>query len=180
MDPEQQDGEAQERQGAGEGEGGKPQDPEQQGRQGEGGAQQPQDPGQPRTVNAHKYERDIAKRDARIRELEEQLEGASGGKKTADERIAELEARTKAMEEERDAAKADAALAAEGCVDLELGRAALRAFDGDAKRLREAKPYLFRQPEAPKVGATGGKPAGGKPGGSDEEMAERVISKYLK
>lgn len=178
MDPEQQDGETQAQQGAGEG--GKPQDPEQREQQGEGGGQRPQDPEQPRTVNAHKYERDIAKRDARIRELEERLAGADGGRKTADERIAELEARTKAMEEERDAAKADAALAAEGCVDLELGRAALRAFDGDAKRLREAKPYLFRQPEAPRVGATGGKPAGGRPGGSDEEMAERVISKYLK
>ena len=171
MDPEQQDVDTQEQQG----EGAKPQDPEQREQQGEGGGQQPQDPEQPRTVNLHKYERDIARRDARIAELEAQLEGASGGKKTADERIAELEARTKAMEEER-----DAALAAEGCVDLELGRAALKAYEGDAKRLKEAKPYLFKQPEAPKVGATGGKPAGGKTGSSDEEMADRVISKYLK
>lgn len=178
MDPEQQEVGTQAQQGAGEG--AKPQDPEQREQQGEGGGQRPQDPEQPRTVNLHKYERDIARRDARIAELEAKLEGASGGKKTSDERIAELEARTKAMEEERDAARADAALAAEGCVDLELGRAALKAYEGDAKRLKEAKPYLFKQPEAPKVGATGGKPAGGKTGSSDEEMADRVISKYLK
>lgn len=184
MDPnQQQDGgqePQQQPQGAqqGAGEGAQPQDPA---GQGEGGAQQPQDPQQPQTVNRHKYERDIAKRDARIAELEAQLEGANGGKKTADERIAELEARTKAMEEERDAAKADAALTAEGCVDLELGRAALAGFGGDAKKLKEAKPYLFKQePAAPHVGATGGKPAGGGTAGSDEEMADRVIAKYLK
>lgn len=127
------------------GEGGEPQDPP----GGEGG----KDP------NVHKLERDVANRDRRIRELEEQLAAATGGQKTAEERIASVEEQLRAMEEERDAAKADSVLAAAGCIDLELGRAALASLDGDVDRLREAKPYLFGG-GAPDPRSTGGRPDG--------------------
>ena len=145
------------------GEGGEPQDPPsepQDPKGGEGG--EPQDPpgGEGgRDPNVHKLERDVANRDRRIRELEEQLEAATGGQKTAEERIASIEEQLKAMEEERDAAKADSVLAAAGCIDLELGRAALASLDGDVDKLREAKPYLFGG-QGPDPRSTGGKPDG--------------------
>ena len=143
------------------GEGGEPQDPA----GGEGG-------GEP---NTHKLERDIANRDKRIKELEEQLAAATGGQKTAEDRIAAIEEQLKAMEDERDAAKADAALAAEGCVDCELGRAALAAFGGDVAKLKEAKPFLFKQEG--RATSTGGRP-GGSASGSDEELVDKVLSKF--
>lgn len=145
------------------GEGGTPQDPPakpQDPKGGEGG--EPQDPpggeggGDP---NVHKLERDVANRDRRIRELEEQLAAATGGQRTAEERIASIEKQLKSMEEERDAAKADSVLTAAGCIDLDLGRAALAALDGDVDALKEAKPYLFKEPSAPPA-STGGRPAG--------------------
>ena len=145
------------------GEGGAPQDPPaepQDPKGGEGGA--PQDPpgGEGgRDPNVHKLERDIANRDKRIRELEEQLEAATGSQKTVEERIASIERQLKATEEERDAAKADSVLAAAGCIDLELGRAALASLDGDVDKLREAKPYLFGG-QGPDPRSTGGKPDG--------------------
>lgn len=145
------------------GEGGEPQDPPaepQDPKGGEGG--EPQDPpgGEGgKDPNVHKLERDVANRDRRIRELEEKLEAATGGKKTAEDRIAAIEEQLKSMEGERDAAKADAALTAAGCIDCELGRVALAALDGDVERLREAKPYLFGS-GAPDPRSTGGRPDG--------------------
>lgn len=145
------------------GEGSAPQDPPaapQDPKAGEGGA--PQDPAGGeggKDPNVHKLERDVANRDRRIRELEEQLAAATGGQRTAEERIASIEEQLKAMEEERDAAKADSVLTAAGCIDLDLGRAALAALDGDVDGLREAKPYLFGQAAVPPA-STGGKPAG--------------------
>lgn len=126
--------------------------------------------GEGATVNAHKHERDIANRDRRIRELEERLEEATGGRKTAEDRISEIEAKLAAMEEERDAAKADAALAASGCVDCELGRAALKACGGDVERLKAAKPYLFAAER--KTVSTGGDPVGGA--GDDTDRMRRI------
>ncbi|WP_291289293.1 hypothetical protein [Enorma sp.] len=143
-------------------EGGKPQDPPaepQDPKGGEGG--EPQDPpaGEGgKDPNIHKLERDVANRDKRIKELEEQLEAATGGQKTAEERIAAIEEQLKAMEGERDAAKADAELTAAGCIDCELGRAALASFGGDVEKLKEAKPYLFGARGA--GASTGGKPEG--------------------
>lgn len=156
------------------GEGGTPQDPPakpQDPKPGEGGA--PQEPGGGeggKDPNVHKLERDVANRDKRIKELEEQLEAATGGQKTAEERIASIERQLKSMEEERDAAKADSVLAAAGCIDLDLGRAALAALDGDVDALKEAKPYLFKQAGATPPASTGGKPAGAPPKMTREQI----------
>lgn len=149
------------------GEGAAPQDPPaepQDPKSGEGA--EPQDPADGeggKDPNVHKLERDVANRDKRIKELEEQLEAATGGQKTAEDRIATIEKQLKAMEEERDAAKADSVLTAAGCIDLELGRAALDAFGGDVEKLKEAKPYLFEKEGAVPPASTGGKPAGAPP-----------------
>lgn len=159
------------------GEGGEPQDPPakpQDPKGGEGG--EPQDPpaGEGgKDPNVHKLERDVANRDKRIKELEEQLEAATGGQKTAEERIAAIEEQLKAMEGERDAAKADAELAAAGCIDCELGRAALASFGGDVEKLKEAKPYLFEQ-AAGTPAATGGKPAGNPPKMTKEQILKET------
>lgn len=144
------------------GEGAQPQDPPEPQDPGAGEGAQPQDPGTGEgggTQNVHKLERDVANRDKRIKELEEQLAEATGGQKTAEERIGEIEARLKAMADERDAAKADAALTAAGCIDCELARPALASLDGDVDALKEQKPYLFRRDPVPPA-STGGKPAG--------------------
>lgn len=158
------------------GEGGEPQDPPaepQDPKGGEGG--EPQDPpaGEGgKDPNVHKLERDVANRDKRIRELEERLEAATGGQKTAEERIAAIEEQLKAMEGERDAAKADAELTAAGCIDCELGRAALASF-GDVEKLKEAKPYLFER-AAGTPAATGGKPAGNPPKMTKEQILKET------
>lgn len=143
------------------GEGATPQDPPEPQDPENGEGAKSQDPGAGEgkgDQNVHKLERDIANRDKRIKELEEQLEAAAGGRKTAEDRIDAIEKQLADMEAERDAAKADAVLTGAGCIDCELARPALAALGGDVDALKEQKPYLFAQPAQP--GSTGGKPAG--------------------
>lgn len=102
------------------GEGAQPQDPPEPQDPGAGEGAQPQDPGTGEgegTQNVHKLERDVANRVKRIKELEEQLAGATGGQKTAEGRIGEIEAKLEATADER-----DAALTAAGCIDCEIAR----------------------------------------------------------
>ena len=157
------------------GEGNKPQDPAakpQDPAAGEGNEPQDPDGGEGgKDLNVHKLERDVANRDKRIKELEEKLEAATGGKKTAEDRIAAIEEQLKSMESERDAAKADAALTAAGCIDCELGRVALAALDGDVEKLKKAKPYLFNK-QAGDPQSTGGKPAGSPPKMTKEQILD--------
>lgn len=156
------------------GEGATPQDPQ--------GSQQPQDPrpgegGTPQDtgagegmVNRHQYDRDIERRDKEIAELKRQLEEGGKAKKSTDERLAELEKRMAERERELADERANSKLTAAGCVDLDLGRAALAAYDGDVSKLREAKPYLFKEPDQTKR-STGGRPAGSA---TDEEQLEHM------
>ena len=161
------------------GEGSEPQEPPaapQEPTPGEGGAPQEPAGGEGgKGPNVHKLERDVANRDKRIKELEEQLAAATGGQKTAEERIAGIEEQLKAMEAERDAAKADARLTEAGCIDCELGRAALASFDGDVDKLKEAKPYLFKA-NGPEPRSTGGKPDGDA-GSGKTSIADGVRSR---
>lgn len=156
------------------GEGATPQDPSaepQDPKPGEGAT--PQDPAGGeggKDPNVHKLERDVANRDKRIKELEEQLEAAAGGKKTAEDRIGAIEKQLADMEAERDAAKADAALTAAGCIDCELARPALAALGGDVDALKEQKPYLFKAAGAVPPASTGGKPAGTPPKMTREQI----------
>ena len=135
---------------------------------GEGGT--PQDPGTGNTVNRHQYDRDIERRDKEIAELKRQLEEGGKAKKSTDERLAELEKRMAERERELADERANSKLTAAGCVDLDLGRAALAAYDGDVSKLKEAKPYLFKEPDKTQR-STGGRPAGSA---TDEEQLEHM------
>ena len=113
-----------------------------------------------KTPNVHKLERDIANRDKRIKELEEQLSAKSA---TGDEFSKRLEALEKQLKD----AEADAALTAAGCVDVELGRMALSLVDGDVEKLKETKPHLF-EGEKKSINTTG------KPAGSTSTVAHSI------
>ena len=127
--------------------------------QGEG--QAPQDPdggeGKDTTPNLHKLERDIANRDKRIAELLAELKAKEEGGNGLEARIAAMEKQLSESATEAANAKADAALTAAGCVDCELARAALETFDGDVKKLKEAKPYLFK-PQGGNLGTAASRP----------------------
>lgn len=148
------------------GEGGAPQDPQQdpkpqEGGAGEGGAPQDPEP-QEGAVNRHQYERDIQRRDKEIRDLKAQLKALNDSKVASGDVAAQLRREMDDLKAQLADEKANAALSAAGCIDLELGRAALEKLGGDVARLREAKPYLFREDDkTPR--STGGRPAGRAP-----------------
>lgn len=148
------------------GEGGEPQDPArqdprpQEGGAGEGGEPQDPDP-QEGAVNRHRYERDVQRRDKEIRDLRAQLKALNDSKAASGDAAVQLRKEMDDLKAQLADEKANAALSAAGCIDLDLGRTALAAYGGDASRLKEAKPYLFREDMTPR--STGGRPAGGTP-----------------
>ena len=150
------------------GEGGTPQDPQKAGQQpqdpgtGEGG--QPQDTGEGEggTVNRHKYDRDIQRREDTIADLRRQLRELTDAKAASGDQTAQLRKEMDELKRQLSDEKANAALSAAGCIDLDLARHALAACDGDVARLREAKPYLFGTADTTQR-STGGRPAGGSP-----------------
>ncbi len=110
-------------------------------------------------VNTHKLERDLANREKRIKELEAELAESKKSMASSDERISAIEKQLKDSQEAKEKAEK---LTSAGCIDLELGRAALAALEGDVAKLKEAKPYLFQS--EPKSVNTTGKPAGSSSG----------------
>ena len=120
-----------------------------------------------KTPNIHKLERDIANRDKRIKELEEQLSAKSATGDEFSKRLEALEQQLKDAEQEKADAKADAALTAAGCVDVELGRMALSLVDGDVEKPKETKPHLFESEKKP-INTTG------KPAGSTSTVAHSI------
>ena len=116
-------------------------------------------------VNTHKLERDLANREKRIKELEAELAESKKLMASSDERISAIEQQLKDAADAKTKAEAESALTGAGCVDLELGRMALDALDGDIEKLKEAKPFLFKSEDAPKNINTSGKPAGSSSGG---------------
>lgn len=113
-------------------------------------------------VNTHKLERDLANREKRIKELEAELAESKKSMASSDERISAIEKQLKDSQEAKEKAEVEAKLTSAGCIDLELGRAALAALEGDVAKLKEAKPYLFQS--EPKSVNTTGKPAGSSSG----------------
>ena len=113
-------------------------------------------------VNTHKLERDLANREKRIKELEAELAESKKSMASSDERISAIEKQLKDSQEAKEKAEVEAKLTSAGCSDLELGRAALAALEGDVAKLKEAKPYLFQS--EPKSVNTTGKPAGSSSG----------------
>lgn len=116
-------------------------------------------------VNVHKLERDLANREKRIKELEAELTESKKLMASSDERISAIEQQLKDAADAKTKAEAESALTGAGCIDLELGRMALDALDGDIEKLKETKPFLFKSEDAPKNINTSGKPAGSSSGG---------------
>ena len=98
-------------------------------------------------MNAHKYQRDLAKVEAERDAAKAEAEGYKG-------LAAELEAWKAAQE----AAKVEGALKEAGCHDVVAASARLKEFDGDVAKLKEAAPYLFTSSDKSK--STGGTPKG--------------------
>ena len=99
------------------------------------------------TVNAYKYQRDLAKVES---ERDAAKAEAEGYKKLAKE-FADFKA-------EQAAAKTEAALKEAGCHDVVAAAARLKEFDGDVSKLKEDAPYLFTSSDNTK--RTGGNPKG--------------------
>lgn len=106
------------------------------------------------TVNRYKYERDMAAKDKRIAELEEQNKGFAALQKDLDDFKAQIQAKD-----------TEAALKKAGCHDTVAASARLGEFDGDIDKLKEAAPYLFSSTDGAK--STGGSQKGA-PDPSDE------------
>ena len=99
------------------------------------------------TVNAHKYQRDIAKVEAERDAAKAEAEGYKALKDEFEQWKAEQQAE-----------KTNSALKASGCIDTVAASARLKEFDGDVAKLKEAAPYLFASSDKSK--STGGNPKG--------------------
>lgn len=99
------------------------------------------------TVNAHKYQRDLAKVEAERDAAKAEAEGYKG-----------LAAEFEAWKAAQEAAKVEGALKEAGCHDVVAASARLKEFDGDVAKLKEAAPYLFTSSDKSK--STGGTPKG--------------------
>ena len=114
-------------------------------------------------INRGRYDRDIKAKDDEIAALKKQLDEAKKGAEdsaAALKRVEELEAR---LADE----KVDHALEVAECVNGKAAKALLDDYDGDVAKLKEACPYLFKQPK--QTGSTGYRP-GGAPDARDDEL----------
>lgn len=114
-------------------------------------------------INRGRYDRDIKAKDDEIAALKKQLDEAKKGAEdsaAALKRVEELEAR---LADE----KVDHALEVAECVNGKAAKALLDDYDGDVAKLKEACPYLFKQPK--QTGSTGYRP-GGAPDALDDEL----------
>ena len=114
-------------------------------------------------INRGRYDRDIKAKDDEIAALKKQLDEVKKGAEdsaAALKRVEELEAR---LADE----KVDHALEVAECVNGKAAKALLDDYDGDVAKLKEACPYLFKQPK--QTGSTGYRP-GGAPDALDDEL----------
>lgn len=125
-------------------------------------------------ISQGKYERDIKERDEKIAELQAQIEQAA----KSEEAAAELAGKIDALKAEMADKDTDHALELAGCVDLKAAKAVLDDCGGDVAKLKDSKPYLFKQ-EQP-AGSTGLRPAGARRITKEEIRAEKDLAKRRK
>lgn len=122
--------------------------------------------GQP-GINKERHDREVAALNQQIADLQKQLDEAAETKKGRDElagKIADLEA---ALEAERNISKLERL----GCIDTETALLLLASYEGDAEKLKAAKPYLF---ETEKKGQTGLKPSGASGEDAERKLARKA------
>ena len=115
------------------------------------GEDKPQDPvkgeeaksNQAKTINPHKYERDIANRDKRIAELQAALEEKQNAEKTDSEKLLDLEKRQDDLIKQLKNEKITSKLVGAGCLNSKAAMALLDDYEGDISKLKEGNPYLF-------------------------------------
>lgn len=117
--------------------------------------------GQP-GINKERHDREIAKKDARIAELETRLDEAAKTEEGRADLKAEIDKLRAEQAEERLAHKLEMA----GCVDVKAAKARLDDFGGDVTKLKAECPYLFQAEK--KKGATGLEPKGPSTGLDDK------------
>ena len=120
------------------------------------------------TVNRHKHEREIGKRDDRIKELEAENAKLKG----RDKDVADLTKRLDDMEAKAKTEKVEATLKAAGCVNVKAAIACLDDHEGDVEKLKAAAPYLFTSTDKSK--STGGNPKG-KPSDDEDEKLDKAF-----
>ena len=125
--------------------------------------------GQP-GINKERHDREMAEKDARIKELEDALEEAS---KTAEGRE-ELASKIEELKGELAGERVDHSLEMAGCLNAKAAKAVLPDYDGDVAKLKDACPYLFSAER--KTGTTGARPEGA--GRDEDSVIDRVLSKY--
>lgn len=122
-------------------------------------------------INAQKYKRDMEAKDAKIAELEKQVEELSAteeGRKKLQKQIDDLKAE---QAEERVSHKLEMA----GCKSVKAAKALLDDFDGDVDKLKAEHSYLFDDDKHKQSGSTGG-----KPGGSASKNVDDILDGAMK
>ena len=110
----------------------------------------------------------IAERDARIGELEAQIEEASRSVEAANALAAQIEELRQGAEAEREGFE----LRLAGCRSVKAARALLPDYNGDVDALAAAEPWLFAGGQEAQSGVTG-LPSAGAAGGGDEAETAR-------
>ena len=128
------------------------------------------------SINPHKYERDIANRDKRIKELEAELKGKDDSAKSDSQKLEELQKAQEALVKQLETEKITSRLTGAGCRNSKAALALLDDYEGDIDKLKEGNPYLFEEASnAPSI-RTGGSPQG-EPKGAVTTIAEAFRTK---
>lgn len=118
--------------------------------------------GQP-GINKERHEKEMAAKDAKIKELEAKIDESAKTEKGREDLKAELDKVKAEMADERVNHKLELA----GCRSIKAAKALLDDFNGDVSKLKTEHPYLFEKDK--QIGR-----AGGKPGGAPNGMASKV------
>lgn len=122
--------------------------------------------GQP-GINKERHEKEMAAKDAKIKELEAKIDESAKTEKGREDMKAELEKVKAEMADEHVTHKLELA----GCRSIKAAKALLDDFDGDVSKLKKEHPYLFEQEK--QTGRAGGKP-GGAPNGIDSKIDDAM------
>ena len=119
-------------------------------------------------INKERHDKEMAAKDAKIAELEGQLDEKLKTEEGRGEIKGEIEKLKEELADERMTHKLELA----GCKSVKAAKALLDDHDGDIEALKKAEPYLFTD-EKPK-GSTGKKPTGA----ANEEFTDEEKSAF--